>query len=107
MPFNPQTRRVVFVCLFLTGLLIAGSGHWRSRAQNSTTGISQQMMKTNGYPVARKGDQVDDYHGVKVADPYRWLEDLDSDETRAWVEAENKLTFSFLDGIPARSAIKE
>ncbi|HSE16742.1 MAG TPA: prolyl oligopeptidase family serine peptidase [Pyrinomonadaceae bacterium] len=65
------------------------------------------MIKPNDYPVARKGDQMDDYHGAKVADPYRWLEDLDSAETRAWVEAENKLTFGFLESIPARTAIKE
>src|SRR4029078_8009602 len=45
--------------------------------------------------------------GVKVADPYRWLEDLDSPETRAWVEAENKLTFGYLESIPQRTAIKE
>jgi prolyl oligopeptidase len=107
MRFKPLTRCVGFVCIFLTGVLITASSHWRGRAQNSTIATSQQMMKTTSYPAARKGDQVDDYHGVKVADPYRWLEDLDSEETRAWVEAENKLTFSFLEGIPARSAIKE
>lgn len=59
------------------------------------------------YPVTRKGDVVDDYHGIRVADPYRWLEDADSAETRAWVEAENKLTFGFLDTIPQRAKIKE
>jgi len=48
------------------------------------------------YPQARRSDQVDDYHGTKVADPYRWLEDTDSAETHAWVEAENKLTFGYL-----------
>jgi prolyl oligopeptidase len=52
-------------------------------------------------------DQIDDYHGTKVADPYRWLEDTDSDETKAWVAAQNKLTYSYLDGIPARARIKE
>ena len=76
-------------------------------SQNSTTGVTQQMIKSNNYPPARKSDQVDDYHGVKVADPYRWLEDLDSEETRKWVEAENKLTFDFLNQIPARASIKE
>jgi len=65
------------------------------------------MIKPITYPPARKSDQVDDYHGVKVADPYRWLEDLDSVETRGWVEAENKLTFGFLNEIPARRKIKD
>jgi len=52
------------------------------------------------YPDSPRSDQVDDYHGEKVADPYRWLEDLDSAETKTWVEAENKLTFSYLEQIP-------
>jgi len=59
------------------------------------------------YPKAKTVDQVDDYHGVKVADPYRWLEDTDSAETHDWVEAENKVTFSYLDQIPYRGAIRE
>jgi prolyl oligopeptidase len=59
------------------------------------------------YPKAKTVDQVDDYHGVKVADPYRWLEDTDSAETHDWVEAENKLTFSYLDQIPFRGAIRD
>jgi prolyl oligopeptidase len=59
------------------------------------------------YPKAKTVDQTDDYHGVKVADPYRWLEDTDSEDTRAWVEAENKLTFGYLEQIPYRSAIRE
>ena len=58
------------------------------------------------YPKPRKGDQVDDYHGTKVADPYRWMEQTDSDETKAWIEAENKLTFSYLSTIPEREKIK-
>src|SRR6185369_17247321 len=59
------------------------------------------------YPVAHKTDQVDDYHGTKVADPYRWLEDPDSPDSRAWIDAENKLTFSYLEQIPERTAIKQ
>jgi prolyl oligopeptidase len=59
------------------------------------------------YPQARRGDQVDDYHGTKVADPYRWLEDTDSAETHAWVEAENKLTFGYLEHLPHRQAIHD
>jgi prolyl oligopeptidase len=67
----------------------------------------QTSSSSLAYPQTRRGDQVDDYHGVKVADPYRWLEDTDSAETHAWVEAENKLTFGYLDQIPYRPAIRE
>ncbi|MGC2821256.1 MAG: prolyl oligopeptidase family serine peptidase [Candidatus Sulfotelmatobacter sp.] len=59
------------------------------------------------YPKAKRVDQVDDYHGTKVADPYRWLEDTDSPDTLAWVQAENKLTFGYLDQIPYRKAIHD
>jgi len=107
MRSNIPTRLITLSCLVSFGLLIGVSLNLGTRAQNSTTGGSQQMMKKNSYPTAKKGEQVDDYHGVKVADPYRWLEDLDSDETRNWVEAENKLTFGFLEAIPARAAIKD
>ncbi len=58
------------------------------------------------YPPARRADHLDVYHGVPVADPYRWLEDLDSPETGAWVAAENSLAFSYLDGIAARPGIR-
>jgi len=58
------------------------------------------------YPAAARGTQVDDYHGVSIADPYRWLEDTDSPATKAWVEAENRLTDAFLASIPERAAIK-
>ncbi len=58
------------------------------------------------YPVAPRGTTVDDYHGVKVADPYRALEDLDSPATRAWVGAEAHLTQSYLDAIPQRQQLR-
>ncbi len=58
------------------------------------------------YPAAARGTQVDDYHGTSIADPYRWLEDVDAPATKAWVEAENRLTDSFLATIPERPAIK-
>src|SRR5215468_4717550 len=59
------------------------------------------------YPQTRKDDQVDDYHGTKVADPYRWLEDDNSAETAKWVEEENKITFGYLEKIPFRAKIRE
>jgi prolyl oligopeptidase len=59
------------------------------------------------YPPAPKRDQVDDYFGTKVADPYRGLEDADSEATKKWIEAENKLTFDYLAKIPERKKINE
>ncbi|HYL54744.1 MAG TPA: prolyl oligopeptidase family serine peptidase [Gemmatimonadales bacterium] len=70
---------------------------------------SAQAAQTQSfqYPTARKGDVVDDYHGTKVADPYRWLEDPDSPESRTWIDAENRLTEGYLADIPARAAIRD
>lgn len=59
------------------------------------------------YPAAKKVDQTDDYFGTRVADPYRWLEDANSAETKAWVDAENKVTQAYLAQIPQRGAIRE
>ncbi len=59
------------------------------------------------YPEAERGSQVDTYHGVEVPDPYRWLEDLDSEATARWVEAENAIARPYLDGISAREAIEK
>ena len=59
------------------------------------------------YPVAHTVDQVDDYFGTKVSDPYRWMENVDSAEVKQWVDAENTLTRGYLDQIPGRAAIKE
>ncbi|NJR68782.1 MAG: S9 family peptidase [Synechococcales cyanobacterium CRU_2_2] len=51
------------------------------------------------YPPTRTVDQIDHYHGTPIADPYRWLEDPNSDETQAWIEAQNQLTSGFLAGL--------
>src|SRR5437763_14370186 len=63
--------------------------------------------QTLQYPAARKSDVVDDYHGTRVPDPYRWLEDPDSPESRAWIEAGNRLSAAYLAEIPARGTIGE
>jgi len=59
------------------------------------------------YPVTKKVDQVDDYFGVKVADPYRWLEDDNAEEVKEWVDEQNKVTFSYLEQIPFREKIRQ
>jgi len=59
------------------------------------------------YPPAARGDVADDYHGVKVPDPYRWMEDIDSPQTRTWVEAEAKLSSDYLAAIPVRDRIAQ
>jgi prolyl oligopeptidase len=78
-------------CLLLTSAMLAPSAD----------------LKVNKYtyPSAKKVDVVDDYHGTKVADPYRWLEDTNSPETTAWVEAENKVTAAYFAQIPQRAKI--
>jgi prolyl oligopeptidase len=59
------------------------------------------------YPKARKSDQVDDYHGTQVADPYRWLEDPDSEETKAWVTAQQEVTAKYFADAPMRKEIND
>lgn len=92
-----QLRRDLLPCLAITAFAFA-----------LTPALAAQ---TDGaplvYPKTKTVEQVDDYHGVKVADPYRWLEDTDSAETHDWVEAENKLTFGYLDQIRYRGAIRD
>ncbi|HSU28274.1 MAG TPA: hypothetical protein VLJ68_07830, partial [Chitinophagaceae bacterium] len=61
------------------------------------------LMAQLQYPVAKKGDTVDTYFGTKVPDPYRWLEDDNSEETKAWVKEQNKVTFDYLEKIPYRA----
>ncbi|WP_051944614.1 prolyl oligopeptidase family serine peptidase [Verrucomicrobium sp. BvORR106] len=59
------------------------------------------------YPKTRHADVVDTYHGVKVPDPFRWLEDDNSEETKAWVKAQNEVTFGYLNQLPRRAALRE
>ncbi|QNA88989.1 S9 family peptidase [Massilia sp. Dwa41.01b] len=62
---------------------------------------------TPTYPLTQKVDQVDNYHGTTVADPYRWLEDANSADTKAWVDAQNVVTQAYLGQIPQREAIRQ
>jgi prolyl oligopeptidase len=73
-------------------------------------GIAQHTSPINkpmNYPLTTKTDVSDTYFGTKINDPYRWLEDDRSAETKAWVEAENKVTQGYLSGIPFKGAIKK
>ncbi len=63
--------------------------------------------KSLTYPSSYKSNQVDNYHGTSVTDPYRWLEDPDSEETKTWIEAQNQVTFGYLSEIPAREKSKQ
>ena len=95
--FKPRHIRTRFMLRFLTPLVFAPLAF--SLAADS-------QAKFN-YPAAPKSEQVDDYNGIKVADPYRPLENPDAPESRTWIEAENKTTFDFLKSIPERDGIKK
>lgn len=88
--------RTLILALLAAAALLGGCG-----------GTQEKETMTFEYPQARKADQVDDYHGTQVADPYRWLEDPDSEETRAWVEAQNALTMPYLESLPSRDRIEK
>lgn len=93
------SRRRCFAALALAGPAVALAG---CLTQSS---IPQHPALT--YPATLKTNHVDHYHGVAIADPYHWLEDDNAPETKAWVEAQNQVTFGYLDTIPERDAIRE
>jgi len=69
----------------------------------ATTAAAQGLK----YPETRKAEQSDNYHGTAVADPYRWLEDDNSAETKAWVKAQNAVTDKFLEAMPQRMPVRK
>ena len=73
----------------------------------TTYSCKHETIQHKAYPLAAKGDVVDDYFGTKVADPYRWLEDDNSPETANWVKAQNEVTEDYLSQIPFRTQIRE
>ena len=95
------TSALCVICL--QGLVACDDG---SSGVNADSSSAKQVGTRLTYPETRRSEQVDDYHGVRVPDPYRWLEEHDSAETRAWIEAQNELSFGYLEQIPQRAALK-
>ncbi|MEX2174774.1 MAG: prolyl oligopeptidase family serine peptidase [Pirellulaceae bacterium] len=90
----------------LPGDAEAGGRRRRQRAATTPPPAAPASPTRLMFPKTPKGDQVDDYHGQQIADPYRWLEDLDSDQTRAWVAGQNNVTNAWLAQLPAREPIR-
>jgi prolyl oligopeptidase len=101
---TPARHAAASVALLAFSALVALNG----RAEESMTAVpavDNAPVPPLAYPHAPRGTQVDDYHGVRVPDPYRWLEDIDSPQTRDWVSAEGALSRKFLDSIGGRESM--
>ncbi len=101
-------KKTDFFILILFVTLLAGCE--QAQTDNDTTQTAPQKTDFKkiavSYPTTRMDSTiVDDYHGTKVADPFRWLEDDNSDETKAWVKNQNKVTFDYLAQIPSREKL--
>jgi prolyl oligopeptidase len=102
-----MSRRSIFLSFLVIPVSIALLLSLPMRCVNAQKSGGGDGAARLSYPDTKKGDVVDDYFGTKVPDPYRWLENNDSPEVANWVEAENKTTFSYLDKIPYRAAVKD
>ena len=87
-----------------TGLWVTGCFALPALLAAAVDGPQPEQRLT--YPPAERGAVSDSYHGTAVADPYRWLEDLDSPATKAWVSAEKALADNYFASVPARGAIR-
>ncbi|BAY92504.1 peptidase, S9A family, beta-propeller domain protein [Tolypothrix sp. PCC 7601] len=96
--FSPQ----VLVEKFTDGENLQRSYFLKQYAQQR---VPSKKMLT--YPPSRKSNQVDNYHGTVVADPYRWLENPDSAETRSWIEAQNQVTSAYINQVPDKEKIRQ
>src|SRR5436305_13510174 len=99
-----MSRRIVLALLAL-GAAVPVSAETAEAIMHMSS-VESPTEKRIVYPESPRVEQVDEYHGVKVADPYRWLEDLDSQQTRDWVAAQNRLTSAYLAAIPEREPIR-
>ena len=101
-----KTRSNVRRSLFVVALMAAFLATFARSSLRTVTATGDKNDSKITYPESKKVDQVDDYFGTKVADPYRWLEDETSAETKAWVDAQNAVTFAYLDKIAYREKLK-
>ncbi len=97
----------LFGALFVMTLGPSSAEPPRNLKLNSNPNPNPNDSEPIEYPKARVEEVLDDYHGTEVADPYRWLEDIDSEETLAWIEAENQITNRYLEAIPERTRIQD
>ncbi len=103
-----MSRPIVLALLAVAAVVPVHSGSAAETAEATMhTSVESPAEKRIVYPEAHRLEQVDDYHGVKVVDPYRWLEDLDSQPTHDWVAAENRVTGAYLAAIPEREPIRK
>ena len=100
---NLKFALLVLAALAVMSLSLASPWHVTQAQRNGEGGGGAPIT----YPPTKKSDTVDVYFGTSVPDPYRWLEDNESPEVAAWVEAENKVTFAYLDKISYRAAVKD
>lgn len=96
------TRRALGSTLVITALLVSSGCASRTSGRSSGRNLPRAA-----YPVTAHTNQVDLYHGTRVEDPYRWLEDDNAADTKTWVEAQNRVTSAYLEGIPVRQAIRD
>ena len=97
--------KAIYWIVFSCSILFIGCNNSATNKKVDNSTITFNNIHVD-YPNIKKDDVVEDYHGTKIADPYRWLEDDHSDDTGEWVKAQNQVTFSYLDQIPYREAIK-
>ena len=100
-------RQTLLALLALSAVPVVAETAEAPMQMQTSSSAASPVKKRIVYPESPRAGQVDDYHGVKVADPYRWLEDLDSEQTRAWVEAQNRVTSAYLAALPEREPIRK
>lgn len=88
-------------------VLSAGLISCKKNSNNVEDDSSSYHLEVAEYPLSTKGDVVDDYFGVSVADPYRWMELDTSADVKSWVQSQNKFTKFYLDQIPFRDKIEQ